>query len=58
MKLIPHPDCLVCRYWQDRISEEKQRTLAGNKSAYPKEQRARAELDAHLARTKHVEGDR
>jgi hypothetical protein len=31
------------------------RALAGDESAYLKEQRARAELDAHLARTKHME---
>ena len=48
-------DCLTCEYWTARISEEKRRALAGDKSAYLKEQRVRAELDAHLTRTKHME---
>jgi hypothetical protein len=51
----PHVDCGVCSYWLFRVAEEKARALAGDKSAYVKEQRARTELDAHLKRAKHME---
>jgi len=49
----PHSDCLTCAYWGRRIDEEKARALAGDESAYLKEQRARAELAEHLSRDTH-----
>jgi hypothetical protein len=58
MKLKTHPDCPVCRYWQDRLAEARARALKGDADSRRTELRAKSELDDHLARTKHVEGDR
>ena len=55
MSELEHSDCAICLYWQFRIDEEKRRALVGDEDAYLKEQRARAELGAHLERTKHME---
>ena len=51
MKLTPHDDCRVCEYWIARAREEELRAMAGDESAYRREQNAWCELESHLERS-------
>jgi hypothetical protein len=50
----PHPDCPVCRYWQDRLAEARARALKGDADSRRTELKAKSELDDHLARTANL----
>ena len=49
MTTAAHERCEVCLYWQDRITAEKARALAGCDGAFDREKHARAELAEHQA---------
>jgi hypothetical protein len=50
VKLVPHDNSAVCRYWLARIDQESARTIAGDEGAYKKEHLAWRELEANLER--------
>jgi hypothetical protein len=45
MKLKPHADCAVCRYWLARAEEDRSHSLKS---------KAKKELAEHLARTANL----
>lgn len=47
----PHPDCVTCCYWQDRIDSSRARALQKVEGAFGDEKRARLELAEHLERS-------
>lgn len=51
MTAIPHDDCMVCRYWVERVEAFRARSLQKVEGAFGEEKRARRELAEHLKRT-------
>lgn len=50
MTATQHDDCIVCRYWQDRIDSSRVRALKKVEGAFGEERRARRELAEHMER--------
>lgn len=49
-------DCTVCRYWEAKIKDQRERALNGDQYSYKREMKAQRELNLHLARHNHVFG--
>jgi hypothetical protein len=49
--------CVTCRFWQEKIDEQRERALKGAEHSFRRETKARRELNQHLSHGDHVYGE-